>query len=217
MRNFTGLVRPLKKPAMAFSILLFCLLPACVMAPAPRTAGAGIVESPPVVFVHPLNHELYRGARLAVLPFAGENRELGMNAAAVFRDIFLASGLFKAVFVVDKQAGTRARARAVAGDADLVVFARINRAFIDGGVGGAGLDVSLRILHGKSGDTVWYMRQSVERPVRWPRKDFGARLGRAFSPQAVLAPAPAAVLPNMLTVVARDMARVMADRRRAGI
>jgi len=195
---------------LAALVLVLMFLPACGLAPGPRAARDGIVESAPVVYIHPLQPGLYRGARVAILPFSAEQYELGLTAAAAFRDVFLASGLFKAVFVVDKQVETRTRAIEAAGDADMVVFARINRAFVDGGVGGAGLDVSLRLLHAKSGDTVWYIRQSLDRPVRWPRKDLVARLGRAMGPEPVLAPSEAAVLPNMLQLMARDMARVMA-------
>jgi len=194
-------------------IFILCLVQGCAMSHGPKAAGEGIVKSRPVVFVHPLEPRLYRGARLAVFPFVGDSGNLAMPAAAAFRDAFLASGLFKAVYVVDKPVYTRteAVATAAARGADLAAFARINRAFVDGGVGGSGLGVSLRLIHVKSGDTVWYIRQGVERPVNWPRKDLVARLSRALSPSPVLAPAPGNVLPNMLQIVAFDMARVMAD------
>ncbi len=171
--------------------------------------ASGLEESPPVVYVRPLEPELYRGARLAVLPFAAAGRELGTAAAAVFRDVFLASGLFRSVILVDETAGTRKEALAAARGADLALFARVNRAFVDGGAGGSELDISLRVLHVKSGDTVWYIRQRIRRPVNWPRQDLATRLKRTLGPTPPLTPLSPQVMPAMLQTAALDMATVM--------
>ena len=171
----------------------------------------------PVVYIHPLKN-VYTQARVAVLPFQvpdGRQRLFGEQVAALFRDVMLGKRAFPVVKLVDQQYGNQSDAARIGKEmgADLVLAGRVNYVVSGTELGGARVDVSIRLLNTSTGNTVWYVRQTCEHPWDYPDNSFVSRLVSSMMVENPRKPLQGKALPELLARVAVDMTDVMAGYR----
>jgi hypothetical protein len=168
----------------------------------------------PVVHIYPLGGQ-YEQASALVLPFQvpdGTNPSYGQQVGALFHEIFLSKQTFTEVRFDERFYGNIDEAMEMGRQAgvDLVVAGRINYVMSGGQLGGARVDVSLRLLNVKSGNTVWFISQVMDQLMDHPDVSLPNRLFSVFGGPKVRSSAGAATLPNMLAHIAVDMSDVMA-------
>ena len=95
----------------------------------------------------------------------------------------------------------------------LAMAGRINYLVSGAKLGGNRVDVSVRVIDVKSGNTVWYIQQAMDQKMNHPDVSFKHRLGSIFSIPPVRSSESAPVVPNMLVNIAVDMSEVMAGAR----
>ena len=171
----------------------------------------------PVVYINPLKN-VYSRATVAVLPFQvpdGRQQVFGDQVAALFRDVLLGKRSFPLVKLVDQQYGNMAEAvqAGKSAGADLVLAGRINYVVPGTELGGARVDVSIRILNTSTGNTVWYVRQACEHPWDYPDNSFISRLVSTLIIDDPREPLSGKAVPELLARVAVDMADVVAGHR----
>jgi TolB-like protein len=198
--------------------MIFLLLAGC--------AGQSVVDRPamttgaPVVYIHPLvpvAAELNRNS-VAVLPFLvpnGMDIGEGEKVAALFRDVLLGKQAFQTVKLVNRHYGSLTEATAIAREAgtNLVLAGRIKYLLSGTRVGGARVELALRVIDVLTGDTVWYIEQAMDQQMDRPDLSLAHRLGSVFSTPPVRAPEGPPAVANMLVHIAVDMADVMAGDR----
>jgi uncharacterized protein YceK len=173
----------------------------------------------PVVFIHPLEAETYNHASVGVLPFVlpeSMNPTLGRRIAALYQDVLLGKAVFPTVKVLEVPYGDFDEAVAAGRSAgvDLVLVGKVNYALDGTELGGARLDLTVRLINVSSGKTVWNIGQAMDQPVDYPKTDNWHRLTAALvGPPTIKRPEGAPVLTNMLVQAAGDMADVMAGSR----
>ncbi|MBC8318386.1 MAG: hypothetical protein H8E41_10815 [Desulfobulbaceae bacterium] len=213
----------MKEKRFSFSLCVACvallvLVSGCVTLSGEKKSDMVPVRSgEPMVYIHPLSSDLSR-AKVAVLPFLmpeGAAREDGRGVAAVFRDVFLAKETFQTIRLVDEYYGTLEEGMALGRKkgGDLVVAGQVHYALAGTELGGSRLDVSLRILDIHTGDTVWYIEQTVDQPVDYPDISAIALLVDIFTPSRVRSSGGAPAVANMLVRVASDMADVVSGEK----
>ncbi len=196
-------------------MLLFLLLAGC--------AGQGVDEraevetGSPVVYIHPMSADLSQ-ASIAVLPFQvpdGMDVGQGERVAVLFKDVLLAKQAFHIVKAVNRHYGSIEEAVALAGQAgtNLVLAGKINYLMSGAQFGGGRVDVSVRVIDVQSGDTVWYIGQTMDQKMDYPDVSLKHRLASVFSIPPVRPSEGASVVPNMLVHIAVDMSEVMAGAR----
>lgn len=168
----------------------------------------------PVVYIHPLSNEAYALATVGIMPFAvpaNVDSRFGAGAAAIFQDILLGKQIFSRVKLLPEQYGNveEAIAAGKAGNVDLVMAGRINYALEGTEMGGARLDLVVRLINAKTGKTVWHIAQAMDQPVSYPQNDMLHSLLYALQPSKIRRPNGAPVVANMLAQSAIDMADVM--------
>ena len=136
----------------------------------------------PVVYIHPTS-KLYGNSTAGVLPFhvpANVSHEQGFAVAALFKDVFLAKRAFPVVKQMNTPYGDFEEAIHIGKDAgvDLVLAGSINYYIEGAGLGGSKVDASIRLLNVRTGNTIWYMEQSMNQKVDYP--DTGL-INRAFT------------------------------------
>lgn len=171
----------------------------------------------PVVHIYPMGAQ-YEQATALVLPFhvpAGTDPAYGQRVGALFHEVFLSKQVFQTVRFTENFYGNFDEALEMGQQAgvDLVVAGRINYAMSGGQLGGARVDVSLRVLNVKSGNTVWFISQVMDQLMDHPDISLPNRLLSVFSIQDVRSSSGAATLPNMLAHIAVDMSEVMGGAR----
>ncbi|MBU0481887.1 MAG: hypothetical protein KKG47_12380 [Proteobacteria bacterium] len=197
---------------IATVLLLILLLSGCSAAMGRVSRDSG--RQAPVVYVHPLQN-VYGRASLAVLPFqVPEGREGAFSdqVAALFRDVLLGKRSFPLVKLVDQEYGDPVEAAAIGRKAgvDLVLAGRVNYVVSGTELGGAGVDVSIRLINTSTGNTVWYIRQSCKYPWEYPDNNFMKRVLAAMVMENPREPLPGQAVPELLARVAVDMADVVA-------
>lgn len=171
----------------------------------------------PVVHIYPVGGQYDQAAAL-VLPFqvpAGIHPSYGQRVGVLFHEVFLSKQTFQAVRVTDRFYGNSDQALEMGRQAgvDLVVAGRINYAMSGGQLGGARVDVTLRVMNVKSGNTVWFISQVMDQLLDHPNVSLPNRLLSVFNVQNVRSSTGAATLPNMLAHIAVDMSDVMGGAR----
>ncbi len=171
----------------------------------------------PVVHIYPVGGQ-YGQATALVLPFqvpAGTQPTYGQQVGALFHEVFLSKQAFATVRFDERFYGTIDEAMELGRQAgvDLVVAGRINYVMSGGQLGGARVDVSLRVLNVESGNTVWFISQVMDQLMDHPDVSLPNRLLSVFNVQQVRTSNGAASLPNMLAHIAVDMSEVMAGAR----
>ncbi len=197
-----------------FIIIMLLTLPACMV------SGRGgnhheppVYKGAPVVYIHPLSKS-YQRAAVGVLPFEvprNMDREQGMSVAALFKDVMLGKRIFKTVRQLDDPYSSDLQTAVEAGrraGVDFVMVGKIKYALEGTELGGARVNVSVRLINTRSGNTVWYVEQGMDQPMDYPDAGFVARFLGAFSKPPVRKPSSAPVVPNMLARIAVDMADV---------
>jgi TolB-like protein len=195
--------------------VLFALVAAC----AAKKEAASSSRTPswhqgaPVVHIHPMD-ELDRQGSVGILPFlmpAGVAAEEGRSVAGLFRDVFLGMRSFSAVRQLDDSYGSTEDAIAIGHRAgvDYVLAGQVVSALESTELGGARLEVAVRLLNVKNGGTLWYISEGIDQPVDHPDLGFVSRLRASVSPPPVRRSTGAPALPNMVVKVASDMALVM--------
>lgn len=172
----------------------------------------------PVVYIHPRDHDNYRRATVGVLPFrvpASHSPEQGVALAAMFRDILLAKEIFPTVrqlpahFADFEQAIEHGRRAGV----DLVLAGDLQRALDATELGGARAAMAVRLINVHTGNTVWHIAQAMDQPVDHHDVGVWNRIRESFSPPEIRPSRGAPPLPNMLAMIAVDIAEVMAGAR----
>jgi hypothetical protein len=171
----------------------------------------------PVVHIYPMGGQ-YGQASALVLPFQvpdGTNPSYGQQVGALFHEVFLSKQTFAEVRFQERFYGTIEEAMEMGRQAgvDLVVAGRLNYVMSGGQLGGARVDVSLRVLNVKSGNTVWFISQVMDQLLDHPDLSLPNRLLSIFNVPKVRSSTGAATLPNMLAHIAVDMSDVMAGAR----
>ncbi len=168
----------------------------------------------PVVYIYPLVED-GEMRTVTVLPFhvpANVDSKQGSGTAALFRDVLLGKQAFKMIKLVDLPYGSRDEAVNLGRQAgtDLVLAGKINYMLAGTRLGGARVDVSVRLLDVRSGDTVWYIEQTLDQRMDYPDTSFLHRLSSCFSVPPIRSSEAAPAVPNMLVHIAVDMADILA-------
>ncbi|MBU0673797.1 MAG: hypothetical protein KJ950_04060 [Proteobacteria bacterium] len=198
----------------AFLVILFGLNTGCgVNYPADL-----VTRDPqaPVVVIYPIE-DVYSQARVGVLPFhmpASIGTESGAAVGALFRDVLLAAGGFPVVRLLRGDFGDPAEAVTVgkANDVDLVLAGTVHSLFPGTELGGARVELSVRLLNCSTGNTVWYLRQTLEDPWDYPDNGLLSRLTAALVISSPRPPQAGSAVPGLLTRAADDLVGLMAAR-----
>lgn len=174
----------------------------------PATKGS------PVVYIHPFA-ENYQEAKVAALPFlvpSNMSENEGVRVSALFKDVMLGKRLFRTVRQIQEPYRNFEEAIEIGKQAgvDLVLAGRINYAISGTELGGARVEVSVRFLNVQTGNTVWYIEQTMDQPMDYPKVDMLTRFIESFNPPPIRRSAGAPAVPNMLAKIAVDMVNVMA-------
>lgn len=198
--------------------LLVVILGGCAFSGQNTARQSAVVKNAPVVYVYPLSDLDLKSKSVAVLDFqtpANVDRSVGAGVAGLFRDVLLGKRAFKGVMLLEKnfyslqQAVNLGRKAGV----DLVLAGRVNYQLAGYELGGDRLDVSLRLLDTKSGDTVWYIGQTLDKPMTYPDRGFWTRLRNAVNRPATRSQSKEPEVTNMLVRIAEDMSDVLAGAR----
>ena len=124
----------------------------------------------PVVYIHPLDSRAYQQASVGVPPFilpANMDERMGAGIAALFKDVLLGKQTFPRVKVINDFYGDFEEAMAVGRKhgTDLILAGRVNYALEGTELGGARLDLSIRLLNVNTGKTVWHIGQAMDQPM----------------------------------------------------
>ncbi|MBU0729165.1 MAG: hypothetical protein KKE17_02520 [Proteobacteria bacterium] len=202
---------------MVLAVLAGMILSGCASSNS-TLSGIPTQKAAPIVYIHPMETDSYQRATVGVLPFKvpdNMSREQGLGVAALFKDILLSKQIFRTVKQVDASYSNMDMAIEAGRKAgvDLVMAGKINYAFEGVELGGARVDVSVRLINAGTGNTVWYVEQTMNQPVDYPDLGFVNRLLESFSRPTVRKAAEAPSVPNMLARIAFDMAEVFDGAR----
>jgi hypothetical protein len=142
-------------------------------------------------------------------------KEQGEGVAMLFKDVLLGKQTFPKVIRIEASYRDIQEALALGRKAkvDLLLAGKINYALEGTQFGGGRVEVSTRLLNVHTGNTVWYIEQSMDQPVAYPKNSTLSRFVAAFNPPEIKPSQVGPVVPNMLAQVARDMSEVMAGAR----
>ena len=173
-----------------------------------------VKKNSPVVFIHP-EVNTYQEATVGVLPFQvpdNMTREQGEGVAMLFKDVLLGKQAFPRVLRLEEPYHDIQEALALGRKAkvDMVLAGKVNFALEGSQFGGGRVEVSTRLLNVHTGNTVWYIEQSMDQAMAYPKSSTLSRFFAAFNPPEIKPSQAGPVVPNMLAQVAFDMAEVMA-------
>ena len=187
----------------------------------PRTSPeVNVNRGVPVVFIHPMEAETYSHATVGILPFLlpeSMDPHMGRRIAALYQDVLLGKAAFPVVKVLASPYGDFDEALRVGREAgtELVLAGKVNYALDGTELGGARLDVTVRLLNVSSGKTVWHISQSMDQPLDYPKSEMLFRISSALRSPTIKRPAGAPVLANMLAQSAADVADIVTGGRSA--
>ncbi len=178
------------------------------------SAQVKVKKGAPVVFIHPLSSQAYAESSVGIMPFAlpdNVDSRFGTGAAAIFQDVLLGKQTFYRVKLLSGHYGNVDEAINVAqkGKVDLVLAGRINYALEGTELGGARLDLAVRLINVKTGKTIWHIAQAMDQPLDYPKSDMLHTLFYSITPPTIRRPNGAPVMANMLAQSAVDMADIM--------
>lgn len=198
--------------------IVSCLLTACAaINGSSPISGQSFKKGPPVVYIHPLA-DAYADATVGIPPFLvpqNINRDKGAGVAEIFRDVFLGKKAFTRVKRLSGDYESMAEAIVIGRDngVDLVLVGQVNQALAGTELGGARVDISVRLVNVESGNTVWFLEQTMDQPMDYPEVDFVSRIKDSLSPPPIRRAQGGAPVPNMIAKIAADMADVLAGAR----
>ena len=195
-------------------ISMVFLIISCTSVKTGRTPEGSIRKGAPVVYIHPVAN-IYQGATVGILPFIMPNnfpQTKGEGVAEIFKDILLGKRAFTRIIRLKEDYHTATEAIEIGrrNKVDLVLAGQVNYALTGTDVGGSMVDISVRLLNVDSENTVWYVEQTMEDPLRCPKTDFFSRIKGSVSPPPILQPDSSQLVPNMVAKIAMDMADVFA-------
>ena len=198
--------------------LLFTLSGCATVTERQSSAEVKVNKGVPVVYIHPLEAETYAHATVGVLPFLlpeTMDAKMGQRIAALYQEVLLGKAAFPVVKTLTKPYGDFEEAMAAgrAAGVDLVLAGKINYALEGMEMGGARLDVTVRLLNVGTGATVWHLSQAMDQPYDYPKTDILHALAASLSPPPIKRPMGASVMTNMLAQVAVDMTDVRVGSR----
>ena len=178
------------------------------------SAQVEVNKGAPVVYIYPDDAAAYRQASVGVLPFLlprGINPEVGLGIGALYKDILLGKHIFSRVKLIRQGYGDYEDAIAAGRQfgTDLVLAGKVNYLLEGTELGGARMDVSVRLLNVNTGATVWHIGQSMDQPVDYPRTDIFNFLISSTFIDPIKRPAGAPALTNMFAQSAVDVADVL--------
>jgi len=176
-----------------------------------------VKKNSPVVFIYP-DANSYQEATVGVLPFqmpGNMTQAQGEGVAMLFKDVLLGKQAFPKVLRLEDSYRDIPEALALGRKAkvDLVLAGKVNYALEGSQFGGGRVEVSTRLLNVHTGNTVWYIEQSMDQAMAYPQSSTFSRFVAAFNPQEIKPSQAGPVIPNMLAQVAFDMTEVMAGAR----
>lgn len=176
-----------------------------------------VKKNSPVVLIYP-EINTYQKATVGILPFQVPGKmtpEQGEGVAMLFKDVLLGKQAFaKVVGIAEPYRDIReALARGREAKVDLVLAGKVNYALEGTAFGGGRVEVSTRLLNVHTGNTVWYIEQSMDQPMAYPKGSTFDLFLAAFNPPEIKPSQAGPVVPNMLVQIAFDMAEVMAGAR----
>ena len=182
------------------------------------TAQAKIERGVPVVYIHPASLDLYRQSSICIPPFwvpSPMAEEQAGRIAGLFKDVLLGQRTFPTVKLVSQTYGDLEQAIEVGRQAgtDLVLAGTVNYAVEGTELGGARVELAVRIINVGTGNTVWYIGQNMDQPMDYPDNSLLHRATNSLSPPPVRRANGGPALANMLSQIAVDMANVMAGAR----
>jgi len=168
----------------------------------------------PVVYIHPSDAAAYQQATVGVLPFllpGGVDPAVGMGIGELYKDILLGKQIFPRVQLIGHSYGDYEDAIAAGREygTDLVLAGRLNYFLQGTELGGAKLDISVRLINVRTGATVWHIGQTMDQPMDYPRTDLFGFLISSTLIEPIKRPAGAPVLTNMFAQSAVDVADVL--------
>ena len=171
---------------LGVAIVVAGLLSGCML---PVGSRSSVGKGDPVVYIHP-DSNMYGLSKVGVLPFhvpSNMRDEQGIAVAALFKDVLMAKQAFPVVKQVNTYYGDFEEAMEIGRDAgvDLVMAGSINYFMEGAGFGGAKVDASIRLLNVKTGNTVWYVEQSLDQAVDYPDTGLINRLSASFLTQPI--------------------------------
>lgn len=171
-------------------------------------------KNAPVVYIYPEENN-YQEARVGVLAFqvpANMKREQGEGVGLLFKDVLLGKQTFpKVVFLEESYLDIPdALARGKKAKVDLVLAGRVTHALEGSQFGGGRVEVAIRLLNVHTGNTVWYIEQSMDQPMNYPKDGTLTRFIAAFNPPEIKASQGGPALANMLARIAFDMSEIIA-------
>lgn len=199
-------------------VLLGLFLSGCASGPKKwANQPVEVKKNSPVVFIYPETN-IYQEATVGVLPFqvpANMSREQGEGVAMLFKDVLLGKQAFPRVLRLAEHYRDMEEALALGRRAkvDLVLAGKVNYVLEGTQFGGGRVEVATRLLNVHTGNTVWYIEQSMDQPVAYPKNSTLSRFVAAFNPPEIKPSQGGPVVPNMLAQVAVDMVEVMAGAR----
>lgn len=198
-----------------FYIISLLLLASCTFKNTPSSAiDVPAEKGKPMVYIYPLT-DISRGQKVGVLPFIVPSNmavENGHGIAALFKDVLLKKRAFRAVKQLDKFYGDIDEALNIGKESrvDLVLAGQVHYALAGTELGGARVDVSVRLVSVNTGNTIWYIEQTVDQPMDYPDARFFSRLMDSLSPPPIRKAQGAPAIPNMMVGIAGDIAGIMA-------
>lgn len=200
-------------------LVLIALLSGCSFAMQKTEYHQTAIEkNAPVVYIYPLSEFDLKNKTVAVLAFqTPENVDptVGIGVAGLFRDVFLGKRAFRGVMLLEQNFFSQQQAVDFGKKAgvDLVLAGRVNYQLAGYELGGDRLDVSLRLLDTKSGETLWFMGQTLNKPMTYPDRSFWTRLRTAVNRPQTRSQSREPEVTNMLVRIAEDMSDVLAGAR----
>ncbi len=200
-------------------LALVFLLPGCAtMTERQSMAQSEVRKGAPVVYVHPMSIKPYKNASIGIPSFIVPDNMGPVQAeqvAGLFRDVFLGKRTFPRVKQIkgaygDFQQAIEAGKRA---GTDLVLAGIVNYALEGTELGGARVEMVIRLLNVESGNTVWSIGQNMDQPMDFPDTGFLQRAVASLSMAPIKRANAGQVLENMIAQIAVDMADVIAGSR----
>ncbi|MGV1099927.1 hypothetical protein ACUUL3_11035 [Thiovibrio sp. JS02] len=201
-------------------IAVFLFFAFCACAPKQNNWASSPVpvkKNSPVVYIYP-EVNTYQEMTVGVLPFqmpANMRPEQGIGVAMLFKDVLLGKQAFPRVLRLEGSYDDLPAALAAGSKAkvDLVLAGRVNYALEGSQFGGGRVEVATRLLNVHTGNTVWYIEQSMDQPMDYPDSSTWSRFVASFNPPETRDSQVGPVVPNMLAQIAFDMGEVIAGAR----
>ena len=203
------------KNIFVLSLLLIIITGCATVTERESSAQVKIAKGRPVIYVHPASLEPYTQASICipafVVPSHMDKNQAG-RIAGLFKEVFLGKRTFPKVKQMLEKYGNNQQAIEIGKRAgtDLVLAGTVNYALEGTELGGARVELDIRILNVASGNTVWYISQNMDQPIDYPNNSLLSRTIQSLSPPTIKRANGGPAVANMLSQIAVDMADIMA-------